>query len=191
MQRNLLHAAFLAVMTTSVAITAAAQGRGRAAADYPPGFRPPPGMCRIWIQGRAPGQQPGVTDCVTARASAPANTRVIYGDRNDDPTYRSHSGIYTRTVYDGDGNRVWQRVRRNRDGTLDVLGSRVYTGPDRPVWSGGDNTSGCNGVYQTRDKHGKWKAKCKGGDENNQGDEERGGDGKGSHGRGKGRGKHD
>lgn len=190
MQRNLLQVACVAFMTTSVATTAMAQGRGRAAADYPPGFRPPSGMCRVWIQGRAPGQQPGVTDCITARASAPANARVIYGDRNDDPTYRGRTGAYTRTAYDANGNRVLQRVRRNADGTLSLLSSHVYTGTGSSVWSGKRNTNDCNGADQARGKHGTWKAKCKDGGEDNQGEENRGKDGKGSHGNGKGHGEH-
>jgi hypothetical protein len=46
----------------------------------PPGQLPPRGMCRVWIDGVPPGQQPGVTDCVTAERNRVANSRVIYGD---------------------------------------------------------------------------------------------------------------
>lgn len=56
-----------------------------AARDVPPGHRPPPGMCRIWIDGVAPGRQPRPTDCATARARAPRNSRIIYGDRTPFP----------------------------------------------------------------------------------------------------------
>lgn len=188
MQRHLLQITLLALVATTA--TAAAQGRGRGAKDYPPGFRPPPGMCRVWIRGRAPGQQPGVTDCVTARANETSDGRVIYGDRNDNPTYRRQSGIYTRNVYDADGNRVLQRVRRSANGTLSVLDSRVYTGIGNQIWPGNGNTNDCNGAYQTEDKHGKWKAKCRDNGENDRGDENRGNEGDGSHGRGKGHGKH-
>lgn len=51
-----------------------------AAKDVPPGHRPPRGMCRVWIDGVPPGRQPAVTDCLTARARAPLNSRIIYGD---------------------------------------------------------------------------------------------------------------
>ncbi len=49
------------------------------ASNVPPGQRPPAGMCRVWIDGVAPGRQPRATDCATARANAPANSRIIYG----------------------------------------------------------------------------------------------------------------
>ena len=46
----------------------------------PPGQEPPPGMCRIWLNGVPPGQQPAPTDCATAVRNRPANGRVIFGD---------------------------------------------------------------------------------------------------------------
>jgi hypothetical protein len=58
-----------------------AQGRGRNTNGVPPGQRPPAGMCRIWIDGVPPGQQPAPTDCATAAARRPANSRIIYGDQ--------------------------------------------------------------------------------------------------------------
>ena len=48
--------------------------------DIPPGHRPPPGLCRIWIDGVPAGQQPAPTDCATAVRNRPANGRVIFGD---------------------------------------------------------------------------------------------------------------
>ena len=55
------------------------QGR-RGNDDIPAGYRPPPGMCRIWIDGVPPAQQPAPTDCATAVRNRPANGRVIFGD---------------------------------------------------------------------------------------------------------------
>lgn len=52
----------------------------RGPADIPPGHRPPPGMCRIWIDNVPPGHQPAPTDCATAVRTRPVNGRVIYGD---------------------------------------------------------------------------------------------------------------
>jgi len=46
----------------------------------PPGFFPPAGMCRIWINAVPPGQQPAPTDCVSAVRNRPANGRVLFGD---------------------------------------------------------------------------------------------------------------
>lgn len=47
----------------------------------PPGYAPPPGMCRIWIDGVPPARQPAPTDCATAIRRKPPNARVIFGDR--------------------------------------------------------------------------------------------------------------
>jgi hypothetical protein len=46
----------------------------------PPAYRPPQGMCRIWIEGVPPAQQPAPTDCVSAVRNRPSNGRVIFGD---------------------------------------------------------------------------------------------------------------
>jgi hypothetical protein len=51
--------------------------------SVPPAYRPPQGMCRIWIDGVPPDQQPAPTDCVSAVRNRPANGTVIYG--NDSP----------------------------------------------------------------------------------------------------------
>jgi hypothetical protein len=55
-----------------------AQGQDRGV--VPPGDRPPRGMCRIWIDGVPPRQQPAPTDCSTAVRRVPPNARVIFGD---------------------------------------------------------------------------------------------------------------
>lgn len=46
----------------------------------PKGYQPPAGMCRIWIKGVPPGQQPAPTDCPSAVRNRPANGRVLFGD---------------------------------------------------------------------------------------------------------------
>jgi hypothetical protein len=65
---------------TAVAAPLSAQGRGQKANDIPPGMRPPAGMCRIWLDGVPPGQQPAPTDCATAVRNRPSNGRVVFGD---------------------------------------------------------------------------------------------------------------
>ena len=69
-------------LALAVAVTAplSAQGRGTKAGKVPLGQRPPAGMCRIWLNGVPPGQQPAPTDCATAVRNRPANGRVIFGD---------------------------------------------------------------------------------------------------------------
>ena len=46
----------------------------------PPAYMPPQGMCRVWIEGVSPDQQPAPTDCVTAVRNRPSNGSVIFGD---------------------------------------------------------------------------------------------------------------
>ena len=46
----------------------------------PPEYRPPAGMCRVWIEGVQPSRQPAPTDCSTAVKNKPVNGTVIFGD---------------------------------------------------------------------------------------------------------------
>ena len=63
--------------------------------DVPPEYRPPAGMCRIWIEGVQPSQQPAPTDCSTAVKNKPVNGKVIFGDdvpkRGDDKPKKGKS----------------------------------------------------------------------------------------------------
>ena len=68
---------FLALACTAgLAGTAHAQKGG----DAPKEFRPPAGMCRIWLEQVPPKQQPAPSDCPTAVRNRPPNGRVIFGD---------------------------------------------------------------------------------------------------------------
>jgi hypothetical protein len=72
----------IALLALALAGPLSAQGRGRDKGpdDIPAGYRPPPGMCRVWVDGVPPGQQPAPTDCRTAIRNRPRNGRVIFGD---------------------------------------------------------------------------------------------------------------
>ena len=72
----------LAVAVAGASAPLGAQGKsfGPKNDRVPDGHRPPPGMCRIWLDGVPPGQQPAPTDCATAVRNRPANGRVIFGD---------------------------------------------------------------------------------------------------------------
>jgi hypothetical protein len=48
--------------------------------DVPKGYRPPPGMCRIWLDKVPAKQQPAPTDCPTAVRNRPSNGKVLFGD---------------------------------------------------------------------------------------------------------------
>jgi hypothetical protein len=82
MRRIELIGALAAVL---VAAPLMAQGKGKGSDGVPPGHRPVPGMCRIWLDGVPPGKQPAPTDCVTAVSRRPANARVIFGDDTPHP----------------------------------------------------------------------------------------------------------
>jgi hypothetical protein len=56
------------------------QSQSRRDQIVPPGFFPPAGMCRIWINDVPAGQQPAPTDCASAVRNRPANGKVLFGD---------------------------------------------------------------------------------------------------------------
>jgi hypothetical protein len=45
----------------------------------PDAFTPPAGLCRLWIEGVPPSQQPAPTDCASAIRNRPANAAVVFG----------------------------------------------------------------------------------------------------------------
>ncbi|HEX2721575.1 MAG TPA: hypothetical protein VHM24_01555 [Gemmatimonadaceae bacterium] len=68
----------------------------------PPAYRPPAGMCRIWIEGVPPAQQPAPTDCVTAVRNRPVNGSVIFGD--DSPKRGNEKPKKGKPKKDSDGS---------------------------------------------------------------------------------------
>jgi len=71
----------------TLAITAAFAGAAGAQQQQPPAsdsvpkaYRPPAGMCRIWLDKVPAKQQPAPTDCPTAVRNKPANGKVLFGD---------------------------------------------------------------------------------------------------------------
>jgi len=59
--------------------------------DVPAAYRPPTGMCRIWLDGVPAGQQPAPIDCATALRTRPSNGRVIFGDEGESRPKKSGS----------------------------------------------------------------------------------------------------
>lgn len=59
---------------------AAQEKQGRGQDPIPAAYKPPAGMCRIWVDGVPPSQQPAPTDCPTAVKNRPDNGRVIFGE---------------------------------------------------------------------------------------------------------------
>lgn len=52
--------------------------RGRI--ELPQRYRPPPGMCRIWLDSVPANRQPAPTDCASAIRNVPPNARVVFSD---------------------------------------------------------------------------------------------------------------
>ena len=141
----------LIVAGATFATTASAQVIVRANA-VPPGPRPPDGRCRVWIEGVPAGRQPAVTDCVTARATAPLNSRIIVG--NDAP----FPGRATGRFRDGDceferrGSNLGDTffgLRTSRDGNRDCRVSSSRT-RDLGVWYPVGRDSNGNVIYERR-----------------------------------------
>jgi hypothetical protein len=51
--------------------------------EIPTEYKPPKGMCRIWLKDVPAKQQPAPTDCAAAVKNVPANGRVIFGDADE------------------------------------------------------------------------------------------------------------
>lgn len=85
--KKLYLAVVFALIAAATPGEAAAQGQPRVPQrdrdeqpEIPSRYRPPAGMCRIWLAGVPAGRQPAPTDCITALRNKPANGRVIFGD---------------------------------------------------------------------------------------------------------------
>lgn len=69
----------LAILLAGVALSTATLHAQAPSNSVPESHRPPPGMCRIWIDGVPPTHQPAPTDCATAIRKRPLNARVVFG----------------------------------------------------------------------------------------------------------------
>jgi len=71
--------AILALACT-VGFAGAAHAQKRVDDGVPKAYRPPPGMCRIWLDKVPAKQQPAPSDCPTAVRNRPPNGKVLFGD---------------------------------------------------------------------------------------------------------------
>ena len=87
---------------------AASRGPSTAATlKIPPGQLPPPGQCRVWVEGLPPGKQPKARTCSGIEDSAPPSSWVVYRPGQDKKVVhvremdRRRVGVVARvTVYD-------------------------------------------------------------------------------------------
>lgn len=70
--------------------------RERARGGVPRGHLPPPGLCRVWFDGRPPGQQPAPVSCARADriAERREGARVIDSRGRDLNAYASYGRRY-------------------------------------------------------------------------------------------------
>ncbi len=69
----------IGISLLALAITAAPAVAQERADTIAEAYRPPPGMCRIWLDNVPPERQPAPTDCSTAIRRRPAGARVVFG----------------------------------------------------------------------------------------------------------------
>jgi hypothetical protein len=108
--------AFLFAPALLVAQGSGRQGSGGEAEAH----KPPPGTCRIWLDGVPAAKQPAPTDCATALKNKPANATVIFGDEKPGakPTVRPPLSTPARpakkdSVTRRDSTKAPPRVRRD------------------------------------------------------------------------------
>ena len=118
MARAQWHVRWGAASGAAATLAASAQAQSRAPStgqsgkdsDVPAAYRPPPGMCRVWLARVPPSQQPAPTDCASAVRNRPSNGRVLFGD--DYVAKRSTSlargARYFLPQVDGGGLSAWR-----------------------------------------------------------------------------------
>ena len=74
------HLALIGLVFFGVSASAGAQQPPATKDEIPAAYKPPKGMCRIWLKDVPPAQQPAPTDCAAAVKNVPPNGRVIFGD---------------------------------------------------------------------------------------------------------------
>lgn len=76
----MIRLALIFLVTLAAPVAAQAVEQGKSGDQGAVTHQPPPGMCRIWINGVPAERQPAPTDCATAMRRRPSNARVIFGD---------------------------------------------------------------------------------------------------------------
>ena len=97
----------------------------RTSTKVPKGHLPPRGMCRVWIDGVPPGQQPAVTSCSQAerdRLQYGTGARVIYGD---DQAFPGKGKGKFKNAREQDSGTVLDRRGTIRDKRESVINGRV------------------------------------------------------------------
>ena len=78
-----MHTTRMALVIGSALFAATSVASAQQRDDIPASAMPPAGMCRVWVDGTPVWRQRPPTDCDTARRTAPANARIIYGSQTN------------------------------------------------------------------------------------------------------------
>jgi len=71
---------FLPAFAIAAVLPAAVLAQGTSKTlQVPAGYMPPPGMCRVWVDGVPASKQPAITDCQKALRNMPTNAQVVFG----------------------------------------------------------------------------------------------------------------
>lgn len=109
-----MHRFSLIVSVAALAFAAPMGAQQLGPSKVPDGHKPPPGMCRIWIDGVPPGRQAAPTDCPTAVRNRPSNGRVIWGDDEKRSAEKRDADRPTRGNDDRDRPRSTEEGERGR-----------------------------------------------------------------------------
>jgi hypothetical protein len=132
-EEALMHKTRIAMVIGGALFAATSVAGAQLRDNVPPGHMPSAGMCRVWIDGVPAGRQPAQTDCATARRTAPANARILYGATatgvQTDPR-KGQQGRGRGQVI-GTGTSGTYDPRRSTDGRYDPNGQYSVTERDR------------------------------------------------------------
>lgn len=91
--RSTFAMAFFAALVTAPVGAQQDKGRDEKAEVIPKTAFPPAGLCRVWLNGVAPSQQPAVTDCTSAIRNLPSNAKVLFGDMPGVPATPANGAV--------------------------------------------------------------------------------------------------
>lgn len=147
------------------------KGNGVKSGKIPPGQMPRAGECRVWFDGRPPGQQPAPTSCARAQIDASrSGGRVLYGGDRENGRYDDDRDIVRNPndarypaslpemvwgVLAGRGQRVDDALRwvDRSDATARVVDANRDGRPESVTWY--DNTNRIVQQWQDADGDGR------------------------------------
>lgn len=113
-----------------------AQDARESSARVPAAYAPPAGLCRLWIEGVPPSQQPAPTDCASAIKNRPSNASVVFGpqrrgESSDLPPFTRRTNAMLERA--GAARSFTGRAREeSRERSADTTAKSATRKPDKP-----------------------------------------------------------